>query len=278
MGFVSSSEDTIMIHVWHNISILSALPILLLLCAHLTPAQGTVETGFLDRTVSLEGLEYRYQVYVPSSYTPSRRWPIILFLHGAGERGRDGLIQTQVGLGAAIRQNPLRYPAIAIFPQAPNDSLWAGVPARAAMSALEKTEKEFQTDPDRVYLTGLSMGGNGTWYLAYRNPSRFAAIAPICGWVRPFSPWVRNVETVVPAGDGPPLEALANRLSRMPVWIFHGEQDGAVPVDESRQAAAALTAAGAAVQFSELPGTGHNSWDAAYGSAKFAAWLFNQNR
>jgi predicted peptidase len=146
------------------------------------------------------------------------------------------------------------------------------------MSALEKTEKEFQTDPDRVYLTGLSMGGNGTWYLAYRNPIRFAAIAPICGWITPFNPWVHNVDTVVPASDGPPFEAVAHRLARVPVWIFHGEQDGAVPVDESRQAAAALSAAGNAVQFSEIPGTGHNSWDAAYGSAKFAAWLFNQKR
>lgn len=267
-----------MTHVWDNISILSALPIFFLFCAQLTTAQGHLETGFLDRTVTLEGGEYRYQVYVPSSYTPSHRWPIILFLHGAGERGRDGLIQAHVGLGAAIRQSPTRYPAIVVFPQAPNDSLWVGATARAAMSALEKTEKEFQTDPDRVYLTGLSMGGNGTWYLAYRSPSRFAAIAPICGWVSPFSPWVRNVETVVPADAGPPFEALARRLSGVPVWIFHGEQDGAVPVGESRQAAAALTSIGAAVQYSELPGTGHNSWDAAYGSTKFATWLFNQKR
>jgi predicted peptidase len=241
-------------------------------------AQGSIQTGFLDRTIDMAGSSYRYQVYVPSSYTPSSRWPVILFLHGAGERGRDGLVQTQVGLGAAIRQHPSRYPAIVVFPQAPPDSLWVGVPAQAAMAALEKTTVEFQTDPDRIYLTGLSMGGNGTWYLAYRNPSKFAAVVPICGWVAPFNPWVARVETVVPGDSVAPFGAMARRLARVPVWIFHGEEDGAVPVDQSRQAATALMSADAAVQFTELPGVGHNSWDAAYGSTKFTTWLFQQRR
>lgn len=241
-------------------------------------AQGRIETGFLNRSVEVGGSSYSYQVYVPASYTPAQRWPVILFLHGAGERGSDGLSQTQVGIGAAIRQNPPRYPAIVIFPQAPKDSLWTGVPARVALAALEKTAGEFQTDPDRVTLTGLSMGGNGTWYIAYRNPTTFAAVAPVCGWVTPFSPWFRNAETVVPADSSAPFGVLARRLARMPVWIFHGEEDNTVPVDQSRQASAALTQAGAAVQYTELPGTGHNSWDAAYGSAKFAAWLLKQKR
>jgi predicted peptidase len=241
-------------------------------------AQSRIETGFLDRSVEVAGSTYHYQVYVPASYTPAQRWPVILFLHGAGERGNDGLTQTQVGLGTAIRQNSSRYPAIVVFPQAPKDSLWVGVPARAAMAALEKTTGEFQTDPDRIYLTGLSMGGNGSWYLAYRYPAKFAALAPICGWVSRFSPWFQNAETVVPADSGAPFEALARRIARMPIWIFHGEEDNAVPVDQSRQAAAALTSAGAPVQYTELPGLGHNSWDAAYGSARFATWLLKQKR
>jgi len=262
----------------HVRTILWAAVLLLPISFYHTAAQNRMETGFLDRSVEVGGTTYHYQVYVPSSYTPSQRWPVILFLHGAGERGRDGLVHTQVGLGAAIRQNPSRYPAIAVFPQAPNDSLWVGVPALVAMAALDKTTEEFKTDPDRVYLTGLSMGGNGTWYLAYRNPSRFAAVVPICGWVTPFNPWVRNVETVVPSTEPAPFDALARRLVHVPVWIFHGEEDGAVPVDQSRQAAAAFTAAGAAVQYVELPGIGHNSWDAAFGSTKFTTWLFKQKR
>ena len=247
-------------------------------CLQYSFSQGRVETGFLDRSVDVGGSSYHYQVYVPYSYTPSQRWPVILFLHGIGERGRDGLLQTQGGLGAAIRQNPSRYPAIVVFPQVPPDSLWVGVPAQAAMAALDKTTREFQTDSDRVYLTGLSMGGNGSWYLAYRNPSRFAALAPICGWVTPFSPWFHNAQTVVPGDSTSPFEALARRLSRVPIWIFHGEEDNAVPVSQSRQAAAALSSVGAAVQFTELQGIGHNAWDAAYGSTKFSTWLFQQRR
>ena len=255
--------------------------VLLLPAFLLTPsasAQNRIETGFLDRTVEMGSTIYRYQVYLPDSYTPSQRWPVILFLHGAGERGSDGHVQTQVGLGSAIRLNSSRYPAIVVFPQAPKESLWVGVPAHAAMAALEKTRKEFQTDPDQIYLTGLSMGGNGSWYLAYRYPAIFAAVAPICGWVTPFNQWVRNVETVVPPDSGAPLAALARRLKGTPIWIFHGEENGAVPVDQSRQAAEALSSAGGAVQYTELPGVGHNSWDAAYGSARFAAWLLTQKR
>jgi len=249
-----------------------------LLCLSPSLAQNRVETGFIDRSVEIGKASYHYQVYVPAAYTRSQHWPVILFLHGAGERGSDGLNQTQTGLGAAIRQNPSRYPAIVVFPQTPKDSLWVGEPARAALTALETTMREFQTDPDRVYLTGLSMGGNGTWYIAYRNPQKFAAVVPVCGWVALSSPWFRNFETVIPADSGAPFEALAHRLARVPIWIFHGEEDNAVPVDQSRQAATALSAAGAMVQYTELPGIGHNSWDAAYGSAKFATWLLNQKR
>ena len=149
--------------------------------------QTQTETGFLNRTVELKGLTFKYQVYIPADYNASQRWPVILFLHGAGERGTDGLVQTQIGLAPSIRGNAKRWPAIAIFPQVPPDSMWNGVPAEAAMLALERTMKDYVTDPDRVYLTGLSMGGNGSFYLAYRYAEKFAAVVPICGWVTPFS-------------------------------------------------------------------------------------------
>src|SRR5262245_4133231 len=112
-----------------------------------------VQTGFLDRTVAVAGQAYRYQVYVPADYVSKPSWPAILFLHGAGERGSDGLLQTNVGLAPAIRQNPSRYPAIVIFPQVPRDSLWVGTPADMAVAALQQTMKEFHVDPKRVYLT-----------------------------------------------------------------------------------------------------------------------------
>src|SRR5437879_235315 len=146
---------------------------LLALLAPALEAQ-TPQTGFLDRRVSVASQSHHYQVFVPFSYTPSQRWPVILFLHGAGERGDDGLLQTQVGLGAAVRQNAARFPAIIVFPQMPAESAWTGTPAQVAIAALEQVSREFQVDSDRVYLTGLSMGGNGVWYLVSLS-------VPLCG-------------------------------------------------------------------------------------------------
>ncbi|HVS59086.1 MAG TPA: hypothetical protein VHE82_00185, partial [Gemmatimonadaceae bacterium] len=109
-------------------------------------AQSRIETGFLDRSVTLGGQTYRYQIFVPASYAATQRWPVILFLHGAGERGSDGYIQTQVGLAPAIRQNAARFPAIAVFPQATAESSWTGTLARVALMALDQTMREYQTD------------------------------------------------------------------------------------------------------------------------------------
>lgn len=236
-----------------------------------------IETGFLDRTVTVTGHSYRYQVYVPAGYATESTWPVILFLHGAGERGTDGLLQTAVGLGPAIRRDPTRFPAIVVFPQVPPDSQWVGVPADMALAALGQTMDEFRGDPDRVYLTGLSMGGHGTWYLAYRHPELFAAVAPICGWVTDF-PQFRGSVPVVPTDSGAAIPALVRRLARTPIWIFHGEMDAVVPVSGSREPAAALEAASADVRYTEFLGLNHNSWDATYGSAEFTRWLFAQRR
>jgi predicted peptidase len=252
------------------------LPLLLVSSAASAQVLPRIETGFLNRTVTLGGQTYKYQIFVPAEYTPSQRWPAILFLHGAGERGSDGYIQTQIGLAHAIRQNPSRFPAIVVFPQAPAESTWTGAIARMAIAALDQTTHEYQTDPSRLYLTGLSMGGNGTWYVGYRNPKRFAALAPVCGWIAPTF-W-KTADPVVPADSGEIYAAFSRQLRQTPTWIFHGEIDPVVPVDESRKAFAALQAAGAPVQYTEVTGTGHNSWDPAYASPKFWAWLFAQRR
>src|ERR1700687_3551652 len=143
----------------------------------------SVETGFLNRSVSIEGSTHRYQVYVPATYRSSVAWPVILFLHGSGESGTDGLRPTEIGLGTALRRHPDRYPALVVFPQTPSEKNGNAVTARIALAALDQTRNEFSADADRVYLTGLSMGGSGAWYLAYQHPERFAALVPICGWV-----------------------------------------------------------------------------------------------
>jgi len=233
-----------------------------------------MQTGFLDGSVVQAGTRYPYQVYVPSNYDASRTWPAVLFLHGAGERGSDGVLQTTVGIAAAIRRHPERYPAIVVMPQAPRDSFWAGPPGDAALAALARTCEEFNVDANRVYLTGLSMGGHGTWHLAYHHVERFAALLVICGFVgdRPNRP------SVVPPGEGTPYQRMAARLRGCPIWIVHGEADSAVPVTESRLMADALRAVGADVHYTELPGTDHDSWTATYNSESIVRWLFEQRR
>jgi predicted peptidase len=250
---------------------------MLVLLLGVTASLQQIQTGFLDRNVTVAGHAYHYQVYVPADYASKPSWPAILFLHGAGERGDDGLLQTNVGLAPAIRQNPSRYPAIVVFPQVPRDSQWVGTPADMAVAALQQTMREFHIDPNRVYLTGLSMGGHGTWYIAYRHPELFAAIVPICGWVREFSQF-RGSMPVVAGDSAQVMPLLAQRLGKVPIWIFHGEVDQVVNVTGSREPAAALKAAGANVQYTELLGLNHNAWDAAYGSDEFVRWLFAQHR
>jgi predicted peptidase len=141
------------------------------------------ETGFLNRTV-VDGAETgRYQVFVPSRYTAAERWPVILYLHGGGAQGDDGLQQTDIALGSSVRQFQDRWPAIVVFPQVRPGKRWNGDDATWALKALEQTQREFSTDPSRIYLTGLSRGGAGAYYLAYRDPGRFAALVVVCGRV-----------------------------------------------------------------------------------------------
>ncbi len=243
-----------------------------------TDAQSKVETGFLNRTVDVKGATYKYQVYVPADYASSQKWPVILFLHGAGERGKDGLLQTQVGLPAVIRGDVKKYPAIVVMPQVPPDSMWNGAPAQAAMLALETTLKEYATDADRVYLTGLSMGGNGSFYLGYRYAEKFAAVAPICGWITPWAERWRPVDVVAPGDESTAFERMAEKLAKTPVWIFHGEMDPVVPVEQSRKAAEALMKINPLAKYTEVAGVGHNSWDNTYNSGSFIAWLFAQKK
>ncbi len=237
----------------------------------LTPAAAHARTtGFLDRSITVDGQAHRYQIYVPR-YAP-RHLPVILFLHGSGERGADGVAQTDVGLGHAIRVHPERFPAIVIFPQAPANGNWRDGRA-LALAALARAEHEFATDRDRVYLTGISMGGNGVWQLAYRDPRRFAAIIAVCGFVAPL----HDYPGVVP-GAADPAGEVARRVAGVPAWIVHGGADPVVPVEASRRLAAALTAAGSPVRYVELPGVGHDAWDAAFGDAEMVGWLFGQRR
>lgn len=199
------------------------------------------ETGFLDRSVSFGGVTYRYQVFLPANFDPHKKWPIVLFLHGAGRHWMDPAMQAQ------------------------------------ALAALEHSVKEFKDDRERIYVTGISMGGYATWDLAAKYPGKFAAYVVLCGGIRGPD---RFPELHVGLVDNPkvtdPYAETARRIGQTPVWIFHGGADPAVPVEESRKMVQALEQARANVRYTEYPGVGHNSWDKAYAEPGLFEWLLQQ--
>lgn len=246
------------------------------------PALARQETGFLDRTVVVQGVEYRYAVYVPRGWSPARRWPVILALHGGGTYGSDGLSQTEGALGRAVKLYPERFPAVVVFPHGHADGLgWQGPNGEAALAEADRALAEFHGDRARLYLTGFSAGGNGAWWLAYHHPGRFAAAVIIAGWVTPFTGRQSHIAypAIAPASAGDPYAAIARGVGALPIWLAHGGADQTVSVEESRHMFAALQAAGDAVRFTELPGLDHTaSWDPVYQNPDVARWLFDQRR
>lgn len=256
----------------------------LLTVALTATAAPRIETGFLDREVTLGSVAYRYQVYVPVDYVQGKLHPMVLFLHGVGEGGEDGLLQTQVGLGPAIRQARERFPFLVVFPQARHNQFWVGEMAALAVKTLNRTVEEFNGDPQRLYVTGISMGGHGTWCVTARAPGKFAAIVPICGFVnvkRPDLPAEHKAFVLkdIPFANSPdPYVAAASQISKVPAWIFHGGADTVVPPDESRRMFQTLKASGFDVKYTEYDGVGHNSWDKAYAEPDLVPWLLSHRR
>jgi len=223
-------------------------------------------------------VEFRYRLLRPEPGTgdgqADARYPLVIFLHGAGERGSDNAKQlkylpTWLAEPTARRKRP----TFVLAPQCRMDERWVDVswadgkstphPATptvdlaAAVQALDDVMGREAVDPTRVYLTGLSMGGFATWDLAARRPNLFAAILPVCG-----------------GGD----EQTADRIAALPTWCFHGDADKAVPVRRSRDMIAAVRAAGGRPIYSEMAGVGHDSWTPAYRDEFVLDWLFSQRR
>lgn len=220
---------------------------------------------------------YDYLVSRPqdSATSPQRRRPLILFLHGAAERGsqveevaRQGLPRLLAGraeLSAAelAIAGDIAGRFIVVAPQCAHYEVWDDA---ALLALLDDVAGDPSIDPERVYLTGLSMGGFGVWSLGLRHPERFAALAPICGGGR-----VRDV-TAAASHRGPALRTLG-------VWAFHGAGDRVVPLEESERMIAALQRAGVPdVKFTVYPDAGHDAWTAAYANPELYAWLLRHQR
>lgn len=229
----------------------------LVVCLAQTRAADKDERGFLNRVYKgSDGSEIKYVVFIPYDYKGDKPYPVILFLHGRGETGSDGERQVKVGLGPAIKKQEKSFGFIAIFPQAQKPSWRAdSEDGKRAVAILDEVAKQYKVDPRRVYLTGLSMGGSGTWSLAAKYPEKWAAIVPICGWGDPNT---------------------ASKVKDIPCWCFHGDADKAVGVEKSRHMVNALKEAGGKPKYTEYPGVGHNSWDKAYATAELYDWLHAQ--
>lgn len=215
--------------------------------------------GFVSREIELpNGKKHKYVVFIPPQYAirKDHRFPVVLFLHGSGECGTDGLKHTTIGLPKLLAAAPKNYPFIVVMPQA-KDMWFRGENLYAAWAALEATLNKYRTDPERIYLTGLSMGGFGVWEMAIARPDVFAAIVPVCG-VAPV-PYVSN-------------------LVHLPVWAFHGALDKNVPVQGSREPIAELRRLGAAPRYTEYPEADHFCWDQAYSTPELWKWLLEQKR
>jgi predicted esterase len=198
---------------------------------------------------------YPYLVALPDGYDAEagKPWPLILFLHGSGERG-DSLADVNAnGLPKLIAQGR-KFPAIVVSPQCPDNNWWQ-TPDLSQL--LDDVCAKYRVDPDRIYVTGLSMGGFGAWALALAEPDRFAAIAPICG-------------------GGDPLDAA--RLKNLPIWAFHGGKDDTVPNQLSIAMVKAVRAAGGHAHLTIFPNDGHDSWDDAYNTEALYTWLLAQKR
>ena len=218
------------------------------------------DTGFVTKVITVNGRDRAYCLYVPREYSPEKAWPLIVALHGSGERGEDGLLQTEVGIGHAIRRHADRFPCLVLMPQCAVKSHWKGAWGKSQdeiTAEIAQTRNEFRVDPDRTYLTGLSMGGFATWAYGAEHVNEFAALMPLCG-----------------GGD----PKTAHKLAHIPIWAFHGAADSSVPPQESRRMVEAVKAVGGNVKYTEYEKVNHNCWDRAYDNADTIQWLLSQKR
>ncbi len=222
-----------------------------------------------------KGEKLHYRLMTPQGYDSkgTEKYPLVLFLHGAGERGEDNTKQLIHGTKEFAKpENRSKYPAFVLAPQCPDGKRWVEVDwtldahtqlpedsdtVKLLLQLISRLQQEYRIDQQRQYVTGLSMGGYGAWDLITRHPDLWAAAAPVCA-----------------GGD----EATAAKAAKIPVWAFHGDKDTVVKPQRSRNMIAALKKAGGEPRYTEYPGVAHNSWDAAYADPKLMEWLFAQKR
>jgi predicted peptidase len=199
-------------------------------------------------------IEIGYHLYLPPDYNPAvdTTWPMIFFLHGAGERGDNLELVKKHGPPKLVESTPILQQFIVLSPQCPEGIWWNDT---TLITLLDQIVETYRVDPERIYLTGLSMGGFGTWELASIYPDRFAAIAPICG--------------------GGVVHRVRRSVRTIPTWVFHGLNDSTVLPEESAQLVEALQKAGGNVKYTTYPDAGHDSWTETYANPELYRWFLS---
>ena len=231
------------------------LTFILLFIAQLVYSQGDFEAKIY---VSPNGDTLRYRELLPDNFNSNQKYPLVLFLHGAGERGFDN--QAQLFHGSKMFTNPVnkeKYPSIVIYPQCPTGVFWSSS-LQAIKDVLDQHINKGYVDTKRIYIMGLSMGGMGTFEMVIRFPDMFAAAIPICG--------------------GTNTERLKVAAGKVKFRIYHGDKDNVVPVENSRKAYRALKEYGADVEYTEFIGCDHDSWNPAFNRPDYLSWLFKQKK
>lgn len=237
------------------------------LLASFSPMKAQAQSPLSQEKLSYEikrAEEIRYLLYLPKDYDAKsgKTWPLMLFLHGAGERGAN-LNLVAVHGPPMLAKNGTNFPFIVVAPQCPENRRWEN---EGLLRLLDHVMKQHAVDASRVYLTGLSMGGYGTWALALAQPEKFAAIAPICGGGN-------RIDVLLASGPR------AAALKDLGVWAFHGAKDSVVPLDESERMVDAFKKAGVKeVKLTVYPNADHNSWAETYNNPEFYTWLLNHQR
>jgi predicted peptidase len=232
--------------------VFQTLLLMMTACGLVVAARGAQQPRHFEARVAVTA-KLDYLLFLPEGYESSKtKWPLMLFLHGAGESGSD-LAKVKAHGPPKIVETKGDFPFILVSPQSPGRG-WNSDTLNALLDEILRTHR---VDPDRVYLTGLSMGGYGTWALAAAHPEKFAAIVPICG-------------------GGNPAEA--KKLATLPIWVFHGAKDNTVPLERSKEMVEAVKAAGGEVKFTVYPEAGHDSWTETYNNPELFKWLLAQKR
>ncbi len=198
-------------------------------------------------------INLNYLLYLPGNYDSNDKWPLMIFLHGSGERGNNLELVKRNGPPKLIEEGK-DFPFVIISPQCPDGVRWKTEPL---IALLDEAIKEYKIDTNRIYITGLSMGGYGTWKLANAIANRLAAIVPVCGWGDSF--------TICEIGD-------------LPVWAFHGEKDPVVPIKKTQDMVDALKSCKGNVRFTVYPDAGHDSWTETYNNPEVYMWMLEHTK